>query len=47
MREEETIARVRAIFEAEMDAPTDPGTHQRDQLKHGKWRSRLARVRDE
>jgi hypothetical protein len=25
-REEETLARVRAIFEAEMDAPTDPGT---------------------
>jgi hypothetical protein len=24
--EEETLARVRAIFEAEMDAPTDPGT---------------------
>jgi Domain of unknown function (DUF5076) len=26
MREEETIARVRGIFEAEMDAPTDPGS---------------------
>jgi hypothetical protein len=26
MSEEETLARVRAIFEAEMDAPTDPGT---------------------
>jgi hypothetical protein len=25
-REEETLARVRAIFDAEMDAPTDPGT---------------------
>ena len=25
-REEETLARVRAIFEAEMDAPTDPGS---------------------
>ncbi len=25
-REEETIARVRALYEAEMDAPTDPGT---------------------
>src|ERR671937_2899442 len=26
MPEEETLARVRAIFEAEMDAPTDPGS---------------------
>jgi hypothetical protein len=26
MREEETIARVRGIFEAEMDAPTDLGS---------------------
>jgi Domain of unknown function (DUF5076) len=26
MAEDETLARVRAIFEAEMDAPTDPGT---------------------
>jgi hypothetical protein len=26
MPEEETLARVRGIFEAEMDAPTDPGT---------------------
>ena len=26
MREEETIARVRGIFDAEMDAPTDPGS---------------------
>ena len=26
MSEEETLARVRGIFEAEMDAPTDPGT---------------------
>src|SRR3989454_12546344 len=26
MSEEETLSRVRAIFEAEMDAPTDPGT---------------------
>jgi uncharacterized protein DUF5076 len=26
MREEETIARVRNMFEAEIDAPTDPGT---------------------
>jgi hypothetical protein len=26
MREAETLARVRGIFEAEMDAPTDPGT---------------------
>jgi Domain of unknown function (DUF5076) len=25
-REEETLARVRAIFEAEMDNPTDPGS---------------------
>ena len=25
-REEETIARIRAIYDAEMDAPTDPGT---------------------
>jgi hypothetical protein len=25
-REEETLERIRAIFEAEMDAPTDPGT---------------------
>ena len=25
-REEETLARIRAIFEAEMDAPTDPGS---------------------
>jgi hypothetical protein len=25
-REQETIERIRAIFEAEMDAPTDPGT---------------------
>ena len=25
-REEETIARIRALYEAEMDAPTDPGT---------------------
>ena len=25
-REEETIERIRAIYEAEMDAPTDPGT---------------------
>jgi uncharacterized protein DUF5076 len=25
-REEETIARVRALYDAEMDAPTDPGT---------------------
>ena len=24
--EEETIERIRAIFDAEMDAPTDPGT---------------------
>jgi hypothetical protein len=24
--EEETLERIRAIFEAEMDAPTDPGT---------------------
>ena len=26
MPEEETLARIRGIFEAEMDAPTDPGT---------------------
>jgi hypothetical protein len=26
LSEDETLARVRAIFEAEMDAPTDPGT---------------------
>jgi hypothetical protein len=26
MSEGETIARIRAIFEAEMDSPTDPGT---------------------
>ena len=26
MSEDETLARVRAIFEAEMDSPTDPGT---------------------
>jgi len=26
MPEEETLARIRAIFEAEMDVPTDPGT---------------------
>jgi hypothetical protein len=26
MSEEETLSRVRAIFEAEMDAPTDPGS---------------------
>jgi Domain of unknown function (DUF5076) len=26
MGEEETLARVRAIFEAEMDAPSDPGS---------------------
>jgi hypothetical protein len=25
-RETETVERIRAIFEAEMDAPTDPGT---------------------
>jgi hypothetical protein len=25
-REEETLARIRAIFEAEMEAPTDPGS---------------------
>ena len=25
-REEETLERIRAIFDAEMDAPTDPGT---------------------
>jgi hypothetical protein len=25
-REEETITRIRALYEAEMDAPTDPGT---------------------
>ena len=25
-REEETISRVRALYDAEMDAPTDPGT---------------------
>jgi hypothetical protein len=25
-REEETIARIRALYEAEMDAPTDPGS---------------------
>ena len=25
-REEETIERIRAIFDAEMDAPTDPGS---------------------
>jgi hypothetical protein len=25
-REEETIARVRALYDAEMDAPTDPGS---------------------
>jgi hypothetical protein len=25
-REEETIERIRAIYDAEMDAPTDPGT---------------------
>jgi hypothetical protein len=25
-REEETLARIRNIFEAEMDSPTDPGT---------------------
>ena len=25
-RAEETIARIRALYEAEMDAPTDPGT---------------------
>jgi hypothetical protein len=25
-REEETIERVRALYDAEMDAPTDPGT---------------------
>ena len=28
MREEQTLARMRAIFNAEMDAPTDPGTTQ-------------------
>ena len=26
MSEEQTLARVRAMFEAEMDAPTDPGS---------------------
>jgi Domain of unknown function (DUF5076) len=26
MSEEQTLARVRAIFDAEMDAPSDPGT---------------------
>jgi hypothetical protein len=26
MPEEQTLARVRSIFEAELDAPTDPGT---------------------
>ena len=26
MSEEETLSRIRGIFEAEMDAPTDPGT---------------------
>jgi hypothetical protein len=26
MSEEQTLARLRAIFEAEMDAPSDPGT---------------------
>ena len=26
MSEEETLARIRGIFEAEMDAPTDPGS---------------------
>jgi Domain of unknown function (DUF5076) len=26
MSEDETLARVRAIFEAELDAPSDPGT---------------------
>jgi len=26
MSEDETISRIRTIFEAEMDAPTDPGT---------------------
>jgi hypothetical protein len=26
MSEEETLARIRAIYEAEMDAPTDPGS---------------------
>ena len=25
-REEETVERIRAIFDAEMDAPTDPGS---------------------
>ena len=25
-REEETIVRIRALYEAEMDAPTDPGS---------------------
>ena len=25
-REEETVERIRSIYEAEMDAPTDPGT---------------------
>jgi hypothetical protein len=25
-REQETVERIRAIYEAEMDAPTDPGT---------------------
>ena len=25
-REEETIERIRALYDAEMDAPTDPGT---------------------
>jgi Domain of unknown function (DUF5076) len=25
-REDETVERIRAIYEAEMDAPTDPGT---------------------
>jgi hypothetical protein len=25
-REEETVERIRALYEAEMDAPTDPGT---------------------
>lgn len=25
-REEETVERIRAIYDAEMDAPTDPGT---------------------
>jgi len=25
-REDETVERIRSIYEAEMDAPTDPGT---------------------